>query len=116
VDGNGAFAEKLFHHFVVAFGDHLDEFFVSFFGVAGKGAGNLFDGWFAVAIGIVKVCFSWHQIDDATETSFRADGQLESDDVAAENLLERFHGALKAGELAVHPGENESAGMSYSVQ
>jgi len=23
---NGAFAEKLFHHFVVAFGDHLDEF------------------------------------------------------------------------------------------
>src|SRR5260370_41376164 len=30
VNGNGAFAEKLLHHFVVAFGDHLDEFFVSF--------------------------------------------------------------------------------------
>jgi len=110
VDGNGAFAEKLFHHFVVAFGDHFDEFFVSFLGVACESRGNLFDGGFAVAIGSVEVCFHGHQVDDATETSFRADRQLESDDVAAENLFERIHGALKAGEVAVHPGENEGAG------
>src|SRR6266851_1420728 len=110
VDGNGAFAEKLLHHFVVAFSDHFDEFFVSFLGVAGQGGGDLFDGGFAVAIGMVEVCFHGHQIDDAPETSFGADWQLERDDVAAENLFERFHGALKAGEFAVHPGENEGAG------
>src|SRR5712664_144085 len=110
VDGNGAFAEKLLHHFVVAFSDHFDEFFVRFLGVAGQGGGNFFDGGFAVTIGMVEVGFHGHQINDAAETSFRADRQLERDDVAAENLFERFHGALKAGELAVHPGENEGAG------
>ena len=110
VDGNGAFPEKLFHHFVVAFGDHFNQFFVGFLRVAGKGGGNLFDGGFAVTIGIVNVRLHGHQVDDATEASFRADRQLQRDDVAAENLLERLHRALKARELAVHPGQNEGAG------
>jgi len=39
VDGDGAFAEKLFHHFVVAFGDHFNKFLVSFLSVISESAG-----------------------------------------------------------------------------
>ena len=77
VDGNRAFAEKLFHHFVVAFGNHFDQLFVGFFGLVGKRSGNFFNGWFAVAIGFVDVCFHGHQIDNAAESFFAADRQLQ---------------------------------------
>jgi len=67
-------------------------------------------------IGLVNMGLHGHQINDAAESSFRADRQLKRDDVAPENLLQRFHRAFETGELTVHPGENEGTGMSYSVQ
>src|ERR1700674_4702486 len=81
----------------------------SWMGMVPSRKNSFFDARFAVAIGMVEVGFHGHQVDDSAETSFGADRQLQSDDVAAENLFERFHGALKTGELAVHPGENEGA-------
>src|ERR1700674_2333303 len=81
----------------------------SWMGMVPSRKNSFFDARFAVAIGMVEVGFHGHQVDDSAETSFGADRQLQSVDVAAENLFERFHGALKAGALAVHPGENEGA-------
>src|SRR5260370_30161351 len=40
VDGDSAFAEKFLHHFVVAFGDHFNKFFVSFLSVISKSGGG----------------------------------------------------------------------------
>ena len=110
LDRNGAFAEKLLHHFVVALGDHFDQALVSFFGFVFQGVGNIFDGGLAVAVGRVHVGFHGDEIDHAAETFFGADGHLERDDGAAKNLDEGFEGALKAGEIAIHPSENEGAG------
>src|SRR6266700_615849 len=109
MDGNSAFAKKLFHHFVVAFGNHFDQFFVGFFGFVGEGGGNFFDGGLAVTAGLIDVRFHGDQVNDAAESSLAANWQLKGNHVAAENLLERFHGAFETGELTVHPGENEGA-------
>src|SRR6266446_3976691 len=65
---------------------------------------------FSIAAGSVDMRFHGHEINDAAESFFAADGHLQGDYVAAENLLERFHGAFETGEFAVHPGEHESAG------
>src|SRR5882762_106465 len=110
VDGDGTFPEKLFHHFVVAFGNHLYKLFVGFLGFVGERGGNFFDGGLAITVGLIDVRFHGHQIDHPAESSFRPDGQLERNHIAAEDFLERFHGALEAGEFAVHPGENKGAG------
>src|SRR5229473_7059307 len=110
VDGNGAFAEKLFHHFVVAFGNHFDKLFVGFLGFVGERSGDFFDGGLTVAIGLVDVRFHSYQINDAAESFFAADGHLERNHVAAKNFLERFHRTLETGKLAVHPGEHKGAG------
>ncbi len=104
-----AFAEKFIHQFVIAFGDHLDEFFVRFFCFVSERGGNFLDRRLAFAIGLVHVRFHADEIDDAAEAALGADRQLQSDDVAAEHLLKRFHRALKAGKFAVHPGEDERA-------
>src|SRR5258706_3756952 len=110
VDGDGAFAEKLFHHFVVAFGDHFNKFFVSFLSVISESGGDFFDGRFSIAAGSVDTRFHGYKINDAAKSFFAADGHLQGDYVAAENFLEGFHGAFETGEFAVHPGEHEGAG------
>ena len=110
LDGDGAFAEKFLHHFVVAFSDHFNKFFVSFLGVISKSGGNFFNGRFSITVRGVDVRFHGHEINDAAESFFAADGHLQGDHVAAENVLERFHGAFETGEFAVHPGEHEGAG------
>jgi len=90
--------KKLLHHFVIAFSDHFDELFVGFLGFIGKSGGDFFGRRFSVTIGMVDVRFHGHQINDAAESFFAADGQLESDDIAAENLIERSHGTFEAGD------------------
>ena len=60
MDRNGAFAKKLFHHFVVAFGDHLDELFVRFLRFVGESGGNFFDRGLAVAIRLVYMGLHGH--------------------------------------------------------
>ncbi len=77
VDGNGAFAEKLFHHFVVAFGDHFNKFFVGFLGVISKGSGDFFNGRFSITAGSVEVRFHGHEINDAAESFFAPYGHLQ---------------------------------------
>ena len=47
------------------------------------------------------------QIDHAFETLLLADGQLDRHHAASENILQRFHGALEAGQFAIHPIDNE---------
>ena len=83
MDGDGAFAEELLHHFVVAFGDHFDDLFVGFLGFIDERVGNFLDLGFAVAIGGVEVRFHGDQIDDPAEAAFGADGQLERHDSSA---------------------------------
>src|SRR6267154_725722 len=76
----------------------------------GERGGNFFYGGLAVAIGFVHVGLHGDQINYAAKPFFGADGELQRDDVAAEDGLQRFHGALEAGELAVHPSEDKGAG------
>ena len=80
------------------------------FGFVGECGGNFFDGRLAVAVWFVHVGLHGYEIDYAAKTFFGADGELQGDDVAAEDGLEGFHGALEAGEFAVHPGEDKGAG------
>ncbi len=87
VNGDRAFAKKLFHHFVVAFGDHFDQLFVSLPGLVSERGRNFFDRRFAVAARLVGVRLHSHQVDDAAKSFFRANGQLQGDHVAAKNLL-----------------------------
>jgi len=47
--------------------------------------------------------FICYEINYAAKTFFGADGELQGDDVAAKDGLQRFHGALEAGEFAIHP-------------
>src|SRR5260370_36304132 len=58
VDGDSAFAEKFLHHFVVAFGDHFNKFFVSFLSVISKSGGDFLDRRLAVTPGRGGVRFS----------------------------------------------------------
>jgi len=110
LDGNGAFAEKFLHHLVVAFGDHFDEPFVSLFRFIFQRIRNIFDGGLAITVGRIHVGFHGDEIDHAAEAFFRTDGHLEGDNGATENLDEGFERAFKAGEFAIHPGEDEGAG------
>jgi len=59
-------------------------FFMRFLGVVGQCGGNFFHRGLAVAIGLVNMGLHGHQINDAAESSFRADRQLKRDDVAPE--------------------------------
>ena len=69
---------------------------MGFLGVVGEGRGNFLDGDLAVAVGLVEMSLHGHQINYAAESAFVADGKLQRDNVAPENLFQRFHGALKA--------------------
>src|SRR5258708_26131328 len=90
VDGDGAFAEKLFHHFVVAFGDHFDEFFVSFLRVFSKSGGDFFAGaQFFSFLGLF-VCFSVPTIHQTAEYFFPSAGRLEGGYYTVEDFLSRF--------------------------
>src|SRR5260370_32675308 len=51
VGGDSAFAEKFLHHFVVAFGDHFNKFFVSFLSVISKSGGEFLDRRVAGTVG-----------------------------------------------------------------
>src|ERR1700687_3405162 len=82
---------------------------MSFLRFVDQRVGNVFDGGFTVAIGFIEVRFHADQVDDAAKPSFAADGQLQRDNIAAKNSLQRFHGALEAGEFAVHPGKDKGA-------
>jgi len=83
---------------------------------AGESRGNLFDGGFAVAIGSVECAFMATKVDNATETPFRADRQLESDDVAAENFSRDSMERSKLESSRSIQVRTKARGMSYSVQ
>ena len=83
---------------------------MGFFRFILQGIGNILYSGLAVAVGRVHVSFHRDEIDHAAETFFCTDGHLERNNGAAENLDEGLEGALKAGEFAIHPGENEGAG------
>src|SRR5262249_53239868 len=108
--GQRALGEKLFHETVVAFGDHFNEFLVGRFGGVGEIAGNVFDGGLAVAVGLVNVGLHGDEVHHAAEIPFFANGQLQRNDRAAEFFDERFEGAIKTGQFAVHPSEDKGAG------
>ncbi len=63
----------------------------------------------AVAVRSVDVRLHRDQIDHAAKSVLRADRQLQRHDVAAEHARERFHGAVVARQLAVHPVDGERA-------
>ena len=109
-DGNRTFAEKFLHHFVVALGDHLDEFFVRFLGFVHQRVGNMVNGGFAIAIRRVEMRFHGHQVDNSAKSLLASDRHLQRHYRAAKRFLQRFHRSLEAGQLAVHPGEHKGAG------
>ncbi len=106
-DGSGV--EELTHERVIAFGDEFDEGFMGGLGLLGHVGGDVFDAGASVASDFVVVGLHLDQIDDALEGFFRADGELDGDDVASEGAGERLHDALEVGALAVHAGADDDA-------
>src|SRR2546426_11053214 len=94
VDGDSAFAEKFLHHFVVAFSDHFNKFFVSFLGVISKSGGKLFDGRVFIPLRGVDVRFFGHEIKDAAESFFAAAWALQGGHLAGGNPPEPFPRAV----------------------
>ena len=80
-----------------------------FLGIFRERCRNFFDGDFPVAVGLVEMSFHGHQIDHTAKRSFMTDGQLQRDDIAAENRFQRFHGPFKTGQVAIHSSEYERA-------
>ncbi len=104
---NCAFPEELLHQLVVTFRHHLNQFLMRLFGFIRKRRRDFFDRRLPVSIRLVDVRFHGHEINHAAKPFFRADGQLQCNHVASKNLFQRFHGALKARQFAVHPRQNE---------
>ena len=109
-DREGALLEELLHVGVVAFGDHFDQGFVGLLRLVGVLAGNLAFLALAVAIGRVGEGLHANQIDDALEIAFRADGEVDGDGGASEELLDAGEGALEIGALAIQLIDHDGAG------
>ena len=79
--GDGALLEVLFHQFVFAFGNQLDEGLVPGLGIGCQEAGNSGRN-FAMAIAAGRVAISLHgdQVDYAVEALRVDDGELDRDD------------------------------------
>src|SRR5579872_7231265 len=77
-------------------------------GVAQMG-GNFTLFALAVAVVGVGVRFHPHQVDDAGELAFGADGQMNRHGGAPEKLLDAFKGPLKAGALAIQLVDHDGA-------
>ena len=109
VDGKRALVKKFLHQGVVAFGDEFDKRFVGCFRFFRQIGGNFFYFGFAVAVGRVHQRFHRDEIDHSAEAFLGADGQLDGNNAAAENVLQRVERALKTGQLAVHPIQDKGA-------
>ena len=107
--GDGAGFEELFHQLVFAFGDQLDQLFVSFFGGGGHIGGNRAFLALAVSAHLVGVGLHADEIDNAAETLLAADGKLQRGDGAAEGAGERFERAVGVGALAIHAVDDDHA-------
>ena len=100
LDRDCAFPEEFLHQIVVAFRNHLHQLLVRFLGLVRQRC---------VAVGLIDVRLHRHQIDHAAKTLFCADRQLQRHYVAPKDRLQRFHRALEARKLAVHPGQHKRA-------
>ena len=110
VDRQSALLEELFHEGVIAFGHHLDQRFVGLLRGIGELGGDLALLALAVAIRRVGVGLHADQVDDALEIAFGADGDLDGDGGAAEDLLDAGQGALEIGAFAIELIDNDGAG------
>ena len=107
VDGKRSFVKKFLHQGVIAFGDEFHERFVGCFRFFREIGGNFFNFGFAVTVGRVHQRFHGDEINHAAEAFLGADGQLDGNNTAAENVLQRVERALKTRQLAVHPIQDE---------
>src|SRR4051812_28422607 len=106
---DGSSIEELFHQFVFAFSDDLDQLLVSFFALLGDVIGNGSFLTFAISAHLVGVGLHVHQVDDTLQTFFAADGDLHGDDLASESGDERLHHMIEAGAVAVHSAGDDDA-------
>ena len=107
--GDGALVEELLHQRVIAFGNQFHQPLVRGLGLLGHVGGDGADRRLAVAAHLVGVGLHLHQVDDAGEALFGADGQLHRNDGASKGGGERFHHAVEVGALAVHAGADDDA-------
>ena len=110
--GQGAHLEELLHQFVLAFGDHFDQFGMRFLRGFGVFGGN--GGFLALAVAVDGIDISLHpdQVDDATEVFVGAEGKLNGNRRAAEAFMDAFHGALETGAVTVQLIDDNGAGKA----
>ena len=71
LDGNRPLAEKLLHQLIVAFGHHLYQPLVRFFGIFCQRGGNFVDLRFAVSVRRIKMRFHRNQVNYAAKSTLR---------------------------------------------
>ena len=101
--------EEFFHQLVVAFGNEFDEVLVGFLRLILKIGGDLRLFAFAVPAHLVGIGLHADEVDDAGQTFFGADGELDGNDVAAEGGGQRFHDTLGVGAIAIHAIHDDEA-------
>ena len=109
VDGKRSLVKKFLHQGVITFGDEFDKRFVGCFRFFRQIGGDFFYFGFAVAVRRVHQSFHCDEINHSAEAFLGADGQLDGNNAAAENVLQRVERTLKTGQLAVHPIQDEGA-------
>ena len=108
----GHVLEIFVQQIVVALGDRLDQRFPGGFHIGCHIGGHLDLRALAVAAGIEAVRFHFHQVDDAPEVLFRADGQLHRHRLAVEHFPDAGQGSREVGPLAVHLIDQQDAGIA----
>ena len=105
----GSGFEEFFHQLVVAFRDQLDQALVGGLGLLPQVGGNFCFFAFAIAAHLVGVGLHADEIDDAGETFFGADRELDGDDVASEIFSMRLENAVGVSAVAVHAIDHDQA-------
>ena len=107
--GDCPLLEELFHQLVVAFGDQLDQFFVRFLRGRGQVGGDLCFFPLAIAAEFVGIGLHLHQVDDAAETFFLADRELQGNNRAPESTVQGFENSLSVGAISIHSADYDDA-------
>ena len=106
----GAGLEELLHQLVIAFGNQFNQPLVRFEGLIFQIGRDLGLFPLAVATHLVGVSLHADEVDDARETFFAADGQLDRNHIAAKCGGQGFKHAIGVGAVAVHTIDDDQAG------
>ena len=104
-----------FHQFIVEHGDSVHEFLAILIGQINHIFGNGLDTHVLAQVVIVDVGIHLHQVDDAFESLFSADGQLNGNSVALQTVIDHVQNIVEVSAHDVHLVDVNHTGDSVMV-